>query len=159
MASANCNQSKEFMCSIILEKHNKSLYAADEPFFAAIFEEFNEVRKAADLKALTSLMTRAQVHGINECINNDICGKHLEKNLKLDALLSYTVIDYVRFDANGKVVRHRNKDHVIEYISGPAAQLYYQGRKSRGDKGEGIMTFGIEDGEWKISMMSWNKTE
>jgi len=136
-----------------------AISAAEEADFVDIFEKFNEARKTADIKTLTTVLVDAQVKGIEECIDNSICGEHFVKNLKNDALISYRVTDFVEFDSSGNIVKHRNRKNTIEYVSGPAAQIYYVGEEVRGDKGQGIMTFVMEEGEWKISMTLWKKKE
>ena len=134
-----------------------SVFAAEEADFVAIFEKYNDARKSAEIEILTGVLVKVQAEGVEECIGNTICGKHLIKNLKNDALKSYRVTNFVEFDMDGHIIKQRGNNSVIEHVSGPAAQIYYEGEEVRGDKGFGVITFIFEEGKWKISMISWEK--
>ena len=134
-----------------------AIFAAEEADFVAIFEKYNDARKSSEIETLTRFLVKAQVEGIDECIGNDMCGKHLINNLQNDALKSYRVTNFVEFDASGHIIKQRGDSDAIEHVGGPAAQIYYEGEEVRGDKGLGIITFVIEEGEWKISTISWKK--
>jgi len=133
--------------------------AAEEADLVALFEKYNGARKAADVQTLKSVLVKVQADGIDECVNSEMCGKHLAENLKDDALSSYHVTNFVEFDATGRVVKQRDKTLPIEVVSGPAAQIYYEGQEMRGHSGRGVITFVIEGGEWKVSTDSWQPME
>lgn len=134
-----------------------SVFPAEEADFIAIFERFNDARKSAEIEMLTQILVKVQAEGIEECIGNTMCGEHLAKNLKNDALKSYRVTNFVEFDAVGHIVKQRGDTSALEHVSGPAVQIYYEGEEMRGDRGLGVITFVIEEGKWKISMLSWKK--
>lgn len=132
-----------------------SLFAGDKDNFVFIFNKYNEALKLANIQEIEKYLVNMQVSILKECLADSICGKSAIEGMKNGALSKYTITNFVKYAKDGRITQILDKKRKIDKVSGPAAQLYYEGVEVSGHIGEGDATFVIEDGIWKISMTSW----